>query len=59
MRYFNAMATLACVASLAGAVNAGDITLDGLHPGKTVSGPDLKEKDLNGKLVLVVIWGVH
>ena len=59
MQRLNTIATLACLAALCAGVNAGDISLSGLEPGKTASGPDLKPKDLTGKLVLVVIWGVH
>jgi hypothetical protein len=59
MRRANTITALACLAALAGAANAGEVNLEGLQPGKHVSGPDLKEKDLTGKLVLVVIWGVH
>lgn len=59
MRRINMLASLTCLAALSGAAMGGDISLDGLTPGKTCSGPDLKTKDLTGKLVLVVIWGTQ
>jgi len=35
------------------------MTIDDLSPGKTITGPNLTLKDMKGKIVLVVFWGIN
>ncbi len=47
------------LAILVACVPAFGMTLTDLTIGKHVSGPNLTQKDLKGKVVYVVYWGTH
>jgi hypothetical protein len=51
-------ALLALAASFYQPLRAADISLKGLKPGPTVSGSEIPVEALDGKVVLVEIWGM-
>jgi hypothetical protein len=52
LRYILLTLSVACL-------SASAMTLSDLSIGKHDSGPNLTPKDLNGKVVYVVFWGIH